>query len=106
MRILAGPLNTVVVGYANGLVGLWDTRDGKRLAHARLHGPVVHLQLEDQMLFAATDLGHHLQWDLSVFSRDYCTLLREVWHEVPVVWSSGRPVAAPPPIKHRCSSKK
>src|SRR4030095_9846597 len=99
----AGPRGTVIVGYSGGVVGMWALADGKRLGQALLHGPVVHLLLEDQQLYAATELGQHLTWDLGVFYRDYCSLMREIWSEVPVVWSNGRPVAAAAPTDHVCS---
>ena len=101
-RILAGPSHTLVVGYANGLVGLWDDRDGTRLAAARLHGQVVHASIGAGHLYVATDLGDAVSWDLGVFYSDYCELLRELWAQVPVIWSEGRAQRAPPPERHRC----
>ncbi len=106
VRILAGPMGTLIIGYANGLVGIWNQSDGTRLAHAQLHGPVVHLLLENGKLYAATELGGHLVWDLSAFYRDYCELLREVWQQVPVIWYEGHPTARPPPADHRCNLAK
>ncbi len=105
VRIIAGPPGTAVVGYADGLVGIWDLRDGVRLAHARLHGPVVHLLLVQTKLYAASELGGHTTMDLSPFYRDYCELLRRVWQQVPVVWYQGQPVARPAPRGHRCVSR-
>ena len=102
-RMLEGPMGMLIVGYANGLVGIWQLENGIRLDHARLHGPVMHLRLQGDRLYAATELGDHLAWDLGVFHRDYCGLLREVWDEVPVTWESGLPVLRPPPVAHRCA---
>ncbi|MBI4703325.1 MAG: protein kinase [Deltaproteobacteria bacterium] len=90
VRMLAGPMGTLVAGYADGLLGLWDIGDGKQLARARLHGPVVHLLLEGEKLYAASALGEHLVWDLSAFYLGDCELLRRVWESVPVVWEQGR----------------
>ncbi|MBW2456085.1 MAG: protein kinase [Deltaproteobacteria bacterium] len=103
-RLLAGPGSTLVAGYANGVVGIWDLADGARLTHARLHGPVAHLLLEGRQLHAATALGNHLTWDLSSFHRDYCELLREIWDAVPLAWQGGQAVRRPPPEDHRCVS--
>lgn len=103
VSILEGPNETIIVGYASGVVGIWNQRDGTRLAHARMHGSVIHLLLEAHKLYAASDLGAHLVWDLSAFYRDYCELLREVWSRVPVVWQNGRAELEPPPGAHRCS---
>jgi WD40 repeat protein len=102
LRMLAGPMNTLIVGYADGLLGIWNVRDGTRLASSRLHGPVVHLLLEHHRLYAATELGEHLVWDLSAFYLDDCELLRQVWAQVPVVWESGHPAVRTPPSNHRC----
>jgi len=102
LRMLVGPEGTLIVGYANGLVGLWNLEDGQRLDHARLHGAVVHLALENQRLYAATELGQWLVWDLSAFYLDHCELLRQVWQSVPVLWEGGRPVVAPTPEAHPC----
>ncbi|MBI4705151.1 MAG: protein kinase [Deltaproteobacteria bacterium] len=105
LRILPGPGDTLIVGFANGLVGIWDRTSGSRLAYARLHGPVVHLLIEGQKLYAASDLGRHLVWDLDVFYQDYCELLREIWNRVPVVWEGGRAVVQRPGAEHRCAPR-
>jgi WD40 repeat protein len=102
-RLVLGPMDTLIAGYAGGTVAMWNLHDGVRLAHARLHGPVSHLVLDGQKLYAATGLGRSLVWDLDVFSRDYCDVMREVWREIPVMWDRGRPVPAPaPPEDHAC----
>ncbi len=103
VRLLEGPLGTVVAGHANGSLGVWSMRDGKRLAHARLHGPLVHLLLRQQKLYAASELGGALVWDLGDFYRDRCALLREVWSQVPIVWRLGHAAIQPPPAQHPCA---
>jgi len=103
LQILPGPAATLIAGYASGVVGMWDSTNGKRLAHARIHGPVTHLLLEGNKLYAATDLGQHLIWDLSTFSASYCALLRQLWQRVHVVWKDGRAEAKPPPRDHDCA---
>jgi hypothetical protein len=102
IRILTGPMNTVIAGYANGTVAMWNLVDGVRLTHARLHGPIAHLAIEGHRLYAASALGRSLVWDLEVFSRDYCDVLRDVWREVPATWHSGRAIPQPPPVSHPC----
>jgi hypothetical protein len=104
-RLLVGPMETLVAGYANGLLGIWNLESGQRLHHARLHGPVVHLLLSGARLHAATELGSHLTWDLGVLSRPYCPLMRDVWGRVPVVWEEGRAVFQKPPAGHRCNPR-
>lgn len=103
-RLKAGPEGTVVVGFGDGTVGLWDTTRGDPIGHAKLHGPVMHLQMEADHLVAATSLGQSLDWDLSVFSRDYCSLMGDVWRAVPITWRHGTAVRQGPPSSHACAT--
>jgi hypothetical protein len=96
-------MNTLIVGFADGLVGIWDTGSGQRLDHARLHGPVVRTWLNGDQFFAVSELGDHLRWDLRVFLADYCELLEEVWSQVPVEWEGGHAVLRAPPKDHLCA---
>jgi hypothetical protein len=93
---------TLVVGYDDGTLALWHRADGKQLARTRLHGPVRHLLVESGVLYAATDLGDWLAWDLHALTADRCTMLREVWARLPVVWESGAAVVREPPAGHPC----
>jgi WD40 repeat protein len=102
VRILLGPPGTIIAGYANGLVGMWRLRNGVRLLHTHLHGPVVHMVYRKGKLYAATELGDHAVLDLEVFRWRYCKLMKKVWSAVNTVWRHGRPVAAPPPEGHEC----
>jgi hypothetical protein len=101
-RLVAGPMDTLIAGFADGEIGLWSLRDGSRLDHFQLHGPVTHLALHDSGLLAATDLGDHALIDLGVFHRSRCELMREVWDRVAVEWEDGQPIARPPPADHEC----
>lgn len=94
--LLAGPEGTLVVGFADGTVGLWSLENGYRLHVVNLHGPVVHLARIGDALVAVSELGDRHTLDLRVFDRDYCQLLREVWAEVPVVWEGGAAVERAP----------
>jgi len=105
-RILFGPKSTLILGHANGELGIWSLFSGKRLKHGRLLGPVVHLMLQKGRLYAASELGSHLVWDLRVLEQDYCELMREVWRRVPVLWEGGLPVLRAPPGTHRCTADK
>lgn len=102
LRMMKGPMETLIAGYKSGFVGIWDIQDGALLDHAWLHGPVKHMMLKDQKLYAATILGDHLSMDLGVFYADYCDLMRKIWKKVPVVWEGGRPVERQPPDDHQC----
>jgi hypothetical protein len=104
VRLLEGPEGTLIVGHANGHVGVRSFADGARLERARLHGPVAHLALAGGILAAVSELGDRVVVDLSVFGRGRCSVLRDVWRRVPVVWEAGRPVIRPPPTSgHPCA---
>jgi WD40 repeat protein len=103
-RLLAGPMDTLVASYDSGFLGIWSLTTGTLLYHFRLHGPVEHLLLDDNVLYAATRLGDHHKLDLGVLDRGYCDLMREVWQAVPVIWSEGRAAAQAPPDDHECMS--
>ncbi|HEY8146960.1 MAG TPA: protein kinase [Kofleriaceae bacterium] len=101
-----GPVpGTVLAGFANGAVGMWDLESGKRLESMQLHGLVDSVAVEGGRLHAATDLGDHAAYDLAVFRADYCPLLRRIWREVPTQWGAGVPQARPPPADHRCAGQ-
>ena len=102
-RLMAGPMRTLVAGFADGSIGLWDQTDGARLRITVLHGAVTHLLLEKQHLYVTSELGDHRVWDLRAFYQDYCPLLRELWRHVKVSWHDGRPALRPPNPKHRCN---
>jgi len=101
-KLVLGPTDTIIAGYQNGTVGVWSLRSGKRLAHGRLHGPVVHLQLLDRKLYAASELGGHLVWNLSLLSRPYCQLLAEIRQRIPIMWRNGRAHRSEPLASHPC----
>ena len=101
-RLLPGPMDTIIASYGNGTVGMWSLRDGSRLADSRIHGPVEHLLLDGQKLYAASTLGQYLVWELSALYAQRCALLREVWNRIPVVWQEGRAARQTPPTDHPC----
>jgi hypothetical protein len=101
-EIIAGPAEIVIVGYADGAFGLWSLRTGARLYLGRLHGAIHHLLLERKTLYAVSDLGHVAVVDLSVFHRDYCEIMREIWADIPIVWKRGRAVRRAVPRDHAC----
>jgi WD40 repeat protein/serine/threonine protein kinase len=102
--LLEGPKGTIIAGFANGFVGLWDAGTGHRLGRERLHGPVHDARLEGDRLYAVTGLGDQLVWDFSAFHAPYCEVMHRVWNEVPVVWEHGAAAHRPHPELHRCSS--
>ncbi|MFH0900074.1 MAG: hypothetical protein V2A73_05540, partial [Pseudomonadota bacterium] len=103
-KIVEGPRQTVIVGYASGHLGIWSLQSGKRLLNFKLHGPIAHLLVdrESRRLYAATEVGDYRAIDLAALYQDYCELLSDVWNNVPVVWQEGMPALSPPPSSHRC----
>jgi len=100
--LLGGPSGTLLAGFDSGVVGMWSLDDGALLAKARMPGRIVHLQRDATTLFAASELGHRLVWDLSLFEQSYCKALRGMWDAVPVVWRSGRVGIEEPASAHPC----
>ncbi len=93
VRALAwGPMKTLVVGHAGGMVALYSLATGALLHSEALHGAVAHLRelANPCRLYAATELGDETLLDLSVFDRPYDELLTSVRGAIKVVWDGGR----------------
>lgn len=101
-KIIDGPRGTLIAGYANGMVGIWNTENGARLTTLQLHGPVIHLQRRGTKLDVGTELGDYRVMDLSAFYLNYCELIHQIWRKITVVWENGVPVARPPSRNHPC----
>ncbi len=102
MQLDHGPSGTIAVGFADGTVEVFD-RHGELLARTRLHGPIRDFIVDGERLIAVSNRGQVGTLDLSVFAADYCTLLRDVWQDIPLSLSnSGFEHAAPP--AHRCNT--
>ncbi len=101
-RVAAGPAGTVAVGFASGEIGLWEPRNGGRLHRWKLHGAITHAAWSDGRLQVATELGDPLEVDLSVYERERCEVLRDVWEDVSLVWEEGHPVVRDVPADHSC----
>ena len=89
-RIAQGPRGTLVVGHAQGEVGIWDVTTGNLLHTAHLHGPVTHISMHQHKLHLASELGEHQTLDLTIFDRPYKDLRAEVEKKVPMIWKDGR----------------
>ncbi len=105
VRLIPGPAETLVGGFAGGEVVVWSLRDGQRLFHTQLHGPAIHLAIEGDRVLAGSDLGDAVSLDLTVLGADRCAVLRQVWDDVPVGWQSGGAVRAPVPSGHACAPR-
>jgi len=101
-RVAAGPPGTVIVGFASGALGLWDTGNGGRLHAWELHGAVADAVWSEGHLLATTELGDPLDADLTIYQREHCGVLREVWTDVPLAWEDGHPVVREVPEGHAC----
>jgi len=51
-----------------------------------------------------SDLADDYVVDLRAVERPYCTMLREVWQEVPYVWENGQVALRPAPANHPCGT--
>jgi hypothetical protein len=80
---------TVVAGFIDGSVGLWDPTSGRKHLHRYAFGQVIDALTTDLGVVAITDLGDHTSLDLSVLQLPYCALMRQVWAEAPLVWQDG-----------------
>jgi WD40 repeat protein len=100
--IAPGPAGTLVVGFEDGFLGVWDPETGRLLERAHLHGSVVEAGADGAVVTARSELGDRARLDLAVLGRSYCELLRDVWVHVPVVWRDGAAQVEPPPATHRC----
>jgi WD40 repeat protein/serine/threonine protein kinase len=90
----AGPMQTIIGGFANGSVGIWDLTAGAQLHLEKLHGPIAHLLLADNVLYAVSELGDSRSIDLGGFGRSYPALLADVQQQTPVRWEAGQLVLA------------
>ena len=103
VSLLPGPMDTLIAGFANGVLGFWSLQDGANLHRTKLHGAVTHLIVEGPTLQAATELGDLETVDLSTFERPYCDVVTDVWSAVPVIWSDTGPVVQAPSPDHPCA---
>ncbi len=101
-RMILGPSRTVVVGFADGTLGIWGP-SGALLQRIRLHGSIAHILLDGPRLHAASLLGRYVTWNLAPFQEERCEVLRAVWERIPVVWESGRAVVRAPDPEHPCA---
>ena len=95
-RLLIGPMDTLIAGYAEGQVGIWHMATGALLERFDLHGAIQHLLIEDRKLVMASELGDSQIVDLAVFHTPYCQLMERIWQAVPTVWEAGRARLRPP----------
>ncbi len=104
-RLAIGPGNILIAGYANGYVHLWDSLSGAQLQSTRLHGPIKYLLVRKDKMYAISDLGDYVVWDLTFLSENYCSLLQNVWQEIPFRARGASVILQTVPREHRCWGK-
>jgi hypothetical protein len=103
--VAEGPPGIVVLGFSQGLVGLWDLTTGGRLEAWQLHGPVTNIVLVGHELRMASELGDWRVANLDAFYLDHCEVLRRLWRRTPVAVDEGRIVLRAPPVDHACAKR-
>jgi WD40 repeat protein len=101
--VAIGANDTVAVGHQNGVVQLWNLREGVELFTLNLHGPALFLRIEGNELFAATELGDHLMLDLESISAPWCDVLQDVWRNESYTWGDKGMVREEPSQQHVCA---
>ncbi|MFO0755013.1 MAG: protein kinase [Byssovorax sp.] len=96
-----GPSETLIAGFDDGVLGVWDPASGRLLDRARLHGGVIRAGAEGSAIKAESELGDRATIDLTVLGQPYCDVLRQVWRAIPFEWRDGAPRIEPPPA-HAC----
>jgi hypothetical protein len=101
-----GPGNTVIVGFANGMYGVWN-RQGMRLQRGQIHGAVLYAVPGDrQSIWLISDVGESALLEMDVYRKPYCQLMEEVWRGAAVTWDGERLVQQPRPNAHPCAPGK
>ncbi len=92
-RLAEVTAGVLAAAYGSGQVGLWSTTSGERLDLMQLDGAVSHLRRIGRHLFAQSERGQTLALDVTVFERDLCGVLNELWRFYP------------PPVSHPCRAQ-
>ncbi|MBW2704220.1 MAG: hypothetical protein JRF33_25650, partial [Deltaproteobacteria bacterium] len=100
--LAVGPHGLLMVGFANGELGLWRVAGGSLIDQAKLHGSVDWIVPTGRGFAVASDLGQSFFWDLEVFDRPRCELLKQIWSTVPFVWEQGHALPQAPDPAHPC----
>ncbi|MEL6189991.1 MAG: hypothetical protein AAFU79_35655, partial [Myxococcota bacterium] len=102
-QLIRGPDDTLVAGYRDGAVRVWDSQSGALLLSEQLNGRIEALAVDGPILVAFTDVGGFGRWGLEPVLEDRCTRLRKVWQDIPVVWETEALIRRPPPARHPCA---
>lgn len=90
--IRPGPLDTMVIGYTDGSVGVWSSSTGARLLYAKVHGPAATIVDDGAQQIIISDLGDTATLDFSGFRLSWCALTNAVRQTTLLAWDQGRPV--------------
>ena len=83
-HIIHGPKDTILVGFLYGSVTHRSTTTGELLYSGQLNGPISHLLYTHEHLIAATTFADSLIQDLSIYSKGYCELWKEMRTVLPL----------------------
>ncbi|MGC6417028.1 MAG: protein kinase domain-containing protein [Bradymonadia bacterium] len=101
-RLIALNDKIILVGYADGLVTLWDLSTETVIGQAHLHGGIRRATAFGNTVIVASDLGASTVFDISALTYSRCELTRAVWSDVNVVWRRGQGAAEQPRLNHDC----
>ncbi len=104
LELVAGPGKILLGNHPSGFVGVWDVETGKGAEHFKISGRPQDWFFDGDIYIVTTTTGDSIAIDLSVYTRPYCDLMREVWDEVPIIWENGKTVLAEPPEDHPCNA--
>lgn len=103
-ELLPGPANSLIVGYANGFVGVWAMDSGALLSSMKLHGVPQRLTLNESQLVALTDLGDTGGLSLQELGQPYCELGKEIGQTLPIAWTDSGAVRDATTVPPTCSN--
>ncbi len=92
IQVIEGPPGIAVVAHWDGVIGLWNIDKAVPVASRRLQGSAISMMLHDHTLYAVSNTGGHLSWDLSIYVQPYDQLLDQVRAAIPVIWEDGHAV--------------
>lgn len=102
-RLAWGPSGTLLAGFENGIVGLWDLNNGDQLLRHEMQGAIVDIQRTDTRWHFVSRAGDLHTWDLATFMKEYCEVLKSLWRQTPLGWQNGGLMPSSVPGEHHCS---
>lgn len=103
LALFEGP-NGIIIGVAvNGLIALWDPHTGARLETRKVDGWVSNATYANGVVEVERSFGRpKYRWDVNNYVHSYCDIMRDIWANHPLQWSTNGVTAATPPAEHEC----